>query len=56
MSGGVISPPPHPCGRLKESSDEESLQVHPIPTHIEIKKNNEREKEEKEYQGVYIKK
>jgi hypothetical protein len=31
VSEGVISPPPHPCGRLKESSDEERLQTQPTP-------------------------
>jgi hypothetical protein len=32
VSEGVISPPPHPCGRLKERNDEESLQTQPTPT------------------------
>jgi len=31
VSDGVSSPPPHPCGILKESSDE-NLQTHPTPT------------------------
>jgi hypothetical protein len=32
VSEGVSSPPPHPCGRLKERNNEESLQTHPTPT------------------------
>jgi hypothetical protein len=48
VSEGVISPPPHPCGRLKERNNEESLQTQPTPALRDNNKPiNERKKKKK---------